>query len=87
MALSKYPALHPAIVNAFWTLANHLQIFILLHLSLSSIIASPANPQSLQATCCALIHSFKSYLLKACDYKRSAEGRGNQQQDKLQFSF
>ena len=67
MALSKYPALHPVIVNAFWALANHLQIFILLHLSLSSIIASTANPQSLQATCYALIHSFKSYLLKACD--------------------
>ena len=44
MALSKYPALHPAIINAFWTLANYLQIFILLDLSLSSIIASPANP-------------------------------------------
>lgn len=53
MDLSKYPALHPAIINAFWTLANYLQIFILLDLSLSSIIASPANPQSLQATCCS----------------------------------
>lgn len=43
MALSKYPALHPAILNALCTLANYFQIFILLHLSLSSIIVGPAN--------------------------------------------
>ena len=53
MALSKYPALHPAIINAFWTLANYLQIFILLDLSLSSIIAGPANPVTLSYLLCS----------------------------------
>lgn len=46
-AASKWPyenALPPAILNAPCTPANYFQIFIPLHLILSSIIVGPANP-------------------------------------------
>lgn len=63
MATSSCPVLHPAILNALCTLANYFQIFIVLYLSLSSIIVGPANPQPLHT----LIHSFNRYLLRAHD--------------------
>ena len=58
---SKWPyqnalLLRPAILNAPCTLANYFQIFILLHLILSSIIVGTANPQPLHYY--NFIHSF-----------------------------
>lgn len=61
MVISKCPALHPAIPNAPCTLANYFQIFILLHLILSSIIVGPPNPQPFQAAIISFIHSKDTY--------------------------
>lgn len=60
-AISRCPALHPALLNALCSLASYFPIFILLHPSLRSITVGPDNPQPGQATMVSSAHSADVY--------------------------